>query len=451
MRARQRLGVPAADQVDGPRRAVPSSSVAHRAAHEPASTRGRARLEHAPAHRRRRSSRSAESLTAAPRHARHARGQAAGDLVVDRAERARELLGQSRARPRRRRSASRASPTATVGSRPTSTVMLSMLTVPTSGIAAPADQHVGRVRQRRAGSRRRIRSAAPPRRSAAGADQVRPYPALSPGLEALHLGHVGLAGAAPAPARARAGSSLKRVQAVDRDAAARHVEMRALGSRSAAALLAAWTMQPGCDCACARSTNGRKRSSCSSKKPSRARPRSRDGSSAPPAAAPSEAAAASSDAPAPRTGPRVPSRPIPVSSFTCIARGRSLAAAVGRAQRTTRATRPRRLPRRRRPRAPRRQRAHHQHGHVDAVLAQLGRLGGGRDGEPGRTARERRARAGDGAVPVAIGLHDRTQLRAAADGASDARSCARPRPRSTIAPPAAARRWRTARSARPCG
>ena len=122
----------------------PEQRVAHRAADEPGvdpAQRRRARRARRPSARAARRARSRRRCT------RGTRAEiAARDLVVDRAERARQLLGgdalvavaRRSGSPRRRRRPPR---------RPTSTVMLSMLIVPDDGTAAPADQHVGRVGQ----------------------------------------------------------------------------------------------------------------------------------------------------------------------------------------------------------------------------------------------------------------------------------------------------------------
>ena len=194
-------------------------------------------------------------------HRRHGdpRRQAAGDLVVDRAEPLARPPRRGCARRPARRSAPTSSPTATSVSGPRSTVMLSMLTVPDERMAAAADQHVGVVRERRAASRRRSRSAAWRPRSARSRGPAAPVARrCRPARSAARAATYELQ-------RQRrlepvlAGSSLERVEAVDRDAAAHHVEVRLPGR---AARRRCWRRGRGRRRARTSSTNSRKRSSC---------------------------------------------------------------------------------------------------------------------------------------------------------------------------------------------
>ena len=131
----------------------------------------------------------------------------------------------------------------------------------------------------------------------------------------------------------------------------------------------------------------------------RARRRWRSGSSARPRSARAASRSACSRS-------LVPSRPMPVSSFTCTR---------GAAARPPRRSRPPRRPPRRAPRrsSARRQRAHHEDRRVDAVLAQR-RAPRPRWPRPARSAppAQRRPRRLAGAVPVAVGLdHGAERLR----------------------------------------
>ena len=151
-RARQRAGVAVDDDVEVGRR---RGRAARRGPRRRRATRARRRpRERVPA------GRSCDRLPVAVVRARHARGDPAHDLVVDRVEPPWPAPRRSGARRRRARSASPASPT--VHRRLGTEVDRDVVHADGADerVAPAADQHVAVVGQRRAGRRRRSRSAA---------------------------------------------------------------------------------------------------------------------------------------------------------------------------------------------------------------------------------------------------------------------------------------------------
>ena len=388
-------------------------AVAHRAADEPGALvaerradRPRSRLRHA----------------VAVVHARDAPAEPAGDLVVDRVQAARPTPRRGSARRPARRSAPPRRRAPTSGSPgPSSTVMLSMLTVPRSGRRRPPMSTSALFGQRRGARRRRSRSGPSRASSARSRDEAPAVAGALPRRDRLDLGDVGVQlerGLEAVVGRV----ALERVEAVDRDAGAHEVEVRRRVAQRRGAVGGVQQRARDGARAAARPRRGSARAA-------------RRRTSSPGSSAVAKCVIAPASSRRGRRGDRVGDarglarrRACPGGPCRCRASRARAPARGDRARRTPRARR-----RRRRgassatSSSSARQRAHHEDRRVDAGRPQLGRLA--RPRRPRATSRRRparRARPRAGAVAVAVGLDDGAQRgRRRRSPPAGARRCAR--------------------------